>query len=245
MEKLPTHGGSLRIFAAHAGPPGLEDSALAARGARAGERGGTRGSCHLSALRRTGRELPPLAAGVSRRAPSAKARRGGLWRRGQGQYAAQFLRRDAGRHLAWSRTAIRTSRAKLLPGTHIPVVSPEELMRARPDYVLILPWNLQEEIRRQLREISAWGGRFVTPVPLVRIHDAAASRDDLHRIAACRRLSWSILSAPPMSAAFLPASYCARGIRGARVWRPTCDNAACHTTPQGHAARHALSGGAA
>jgi hypothetical protein len=58
---------------------------------------------------------------------------------------------------------------KLLPGTHIPVVSPEELMRARPDYVLILPWNLQDEIRRQLQGIADWGGRFVTPVPLVRV----------------------------------------------------------------------------
>jgi hypothetical protein len=37
--------------------------------------------------------------------------------------------------------------------------------------VLILPWNLQQEIRQQLREIETWGGRFVTPVPVVRIHD--------------------------------------------------------------------------
>jgi hypothetical protein len=49
------------------------------------------------------------------------------------------------------------------------VVSPEELLRGRPDYVLILPWNLQEEIRRQLQDITAWGGKFVTPVPLVRV----------------------------------------------------------------------------
>jgi hypothetical protein len=49
-------------------------------------------------------------------------------------------------------------------------VSPEELMSRRPDYVLILPWNLQREIMRQLDGIRAWGGRFVTPVPLIRIH---------------------------------------------------------------------------
>jgi hypothetical protein len=59
--------------------------------------------------------------------------------------------------------------SKFLPGTHIPVVSPEELMRARPDYVLILPWNLREEIRQQLAGIKAWGGRFVTPIPVARI----------------------------------------------------------------------------
>ena len=58
---------------------------------------------------------------------------------------------------------------KLLPGTHIPVVSPDELLRAKPDFVLILPWNLKDEIRVQLREIAAWGGKFVTPVPLVQI----------------------------------------------------------------------------
>jgi hypothetical protein len=59
--------------------------------------------------------------------------------------------------------------SKLLPGSHIPVVSPDELMKAAPDYVLVLPWNLQEEIRRQLDGIRAWGGRFVIPVPVVRI----------------------------------------------------------------------------
>jgi hypothetical protein len=61
--------------------------------------------------------------------------------------------------------------AKLLPGSHIPVVSPEELTRSKPDYVLILPWNLQAEIRRQLAGIKAWGGRFVTPVPTVHCYE--------------------------------------------------------------------------
>ena len=42
-------------------------------------------------------------------------------------------------------------------------------MSGRPDFVLILPWNLQDEIRRQLAEVTTWGGRFVTPVPLVRV----------------------------------------------------------------------------
>ena len=59
--------------------------------------------------------------------------------------------------------------SKFLPGTHLPVVTPEDLMRARPDYVLILPWNLQGEIRRQLKGIAEWGGRFVVPVPTATI----------------------------------------------------------------------------
>jgi hypothetical protein len=60
--------------------------------------------------------------------------------------------------------------SKLLPGSHIPVVSPDELMLSKPDYVLILPWNLKAEIMRQLAAISAWGGRFVTAVPTVQCY---------------------------------------------------------------------------
>jgi hypothetical protein len=61
--------------------------------------------------------------------------------------------------------------SKLLPGSHIPVVSPDELARHKPDYVLILPWNLKTEIMRQLDGIRAWGGRFVTAVPTVHCYE--------------------------------------------------------------------------
>lgn len=60
---------------------------------------------------------------------------------------------------------------KLLPGSHIPIVTPEALMAAKPDYVLILPWNLSEEIMHQLRDVRLWGGKFVTPVPVATVHD--------------------------------------------------------------------------
>jgi SAM-dependent methyltransferase len=54
---------------------------------------------------------------------------------------------------------------RFLPGSHIPVVSPETLLADRPDDVLILPWNLRDEITRQLDEIHSYGGRFVIPIP--------------------------------------------------------------------------------
>jgi SAM-dependent methyltransferase len=54
---------------------------------------------------------------------------------------------------------------KYLPGSHIPVVSEDKLRESRPDYVLILPWNLKQEIAAQLSYVSGWGGRFVTAVP--------------------------------------------------------------------------------
>ena len=53
----------------------------------------------------------------------------------------------------------------LLPGSRIPVVSPDAILSMKPDYVFILPWNLKDEIADQLSSIRAWGGRFVTAIP--------------------------------------------------------------------------------
>jgi SAM-dependent methyltransferase len=53
----------------------------------------------------------------------------------------------------------------LLPGTRIPVFAPERLLAERPDYVLILPWNIKDEVKEQMREVREWGGRFVVAVP--------------------------------------------------------------------------------
>jgi hypothetical protein len=59
---------------------------------------------------------------------------------------------------------------KFLPGTHIPILPPEKLWEAKPDYVLILPWNLKTEIMNQLAGIREWGGRFVVPIPEVTVY---------------------------------------------------------------------------
>lgn len=58
---------------------------------------------------------------------------------------------------------------KFLPASHIPVVDEQQLKEARPDYVLILPWNLKEEICTQLSYIREWGGKFVIPIPELRV----------------------------------------------------------------------------
>ena len=54
---------------------------------------------------------------------------------------------------------------KFLPGTHIPIYAPEHLAETRPDYILVLPWNLKDEISRQLEYVQSWGGRLVFPIP--------------------------------------------------------------------------------
>ncbi|MDR3466446.1 MAG: class I SAM-dependent methyltransferase [Xanthobacteraceae bacterium] len=65
----------------------------------------------------------------------------------------------------------------LLPGTRIPVLAPDEIWRRRPDYVLILPWNLREEITAQLAAIGEWGGRFIIPIPTPVVLDSRGIAD--------------------------------------------------------------------
>ena len=58
---------------------------------------------------------------------------------------------------------------RYLPGSRIPIRAPEAIDEVRPDYVLILPWNLRDEITLQLAAIRDWGGRFVVPIPALEI----------------------------------------------------------------------------
>ena len=58
---------------------------------------------------------------------------------------------------------------KFLPGTHIPIRHPDAIAADRPDFVLVLPWNLRKEITAQLAYISEWGGRLVLPIPSLEV----------------------------------------------------------------------------
>ena len=58
---------------------------------------------------------------------------------------------------------------RFLPGTHIPVHAPERVFNARPDYLLILPWNIKDEIIEKMSGIREWGGKFVVPIPSVEV----------------------------------------------------------------------------
>ena len=64
----------------------------------------------------------------------------------------------------------------LLPGTRIPILAPEEIEKRRPDYVLILPWNLRDEIVAQINQFPNWAGRFIIPVPEPLILDSCGKR---------------------------------------------------------------------
>src|SRR6266850_2329735 len=169
VETLPTHGGSLRIFAAHSNRTDLEDSASLRR-VRAQE--SAAGLADLGTYLRFAERVENCRRSLL--AFLAEAKREGKTVAGYGAAAkGNTLLNYCGVTPAdISQVADRNphKQSKFLPGTHIPVVSPEALLQARPDYVLILPWNLQDEIRQQLQGITRWGGRFVTPVPVVRIY---------------------------------------------------------------------------
>ncbi len=168
VEKLPTHGGSLRIFASHAGRAGIPDGDVL-RTVRGEETAAglpeldtyLRFSERVEACRRA---LLDFLATAKRDGKTVAAY--GAAAKGNTLLNFCGLTQE---DIAMVGDRNPHKQAKFLPGSHIPVVSPEELLRGRPDYVLILPWNLQDEIRRQLQGIAAWGGKFVTPVPLVRV----------------------------------------------------------------------------
>jgi hypothetical protein len=64
-----------------------------------------------------------------------------------------------------------SKQGRYLPGVRIPILPPEAVLDAKPDFVLILPWNLKAEIQAQMAHIRSWGGRFIVPVPKATIED--------------------------------------------------------------------------
>jgi SAM-dependent methyltransferase len=167
-EELPTHGGSLRIYATHARRAAPADSAslqaLRAREAAAGLGAAAtyrRFADSVEACRRSLRDFFTRAQRESKRVAAYGAA-------AKGNTLLNFCGATS-RDVALVADRNPHKQGKYLPGTHIPVVSPEALLQFRPDYVLILPWNLEQEIRRQLADVRAWGGRFLTAIPQVAV----------------------------------------------------------------------------
>ena len=65
--------------------------------------------------------------------------------------------------------AAPSKQGKFMPGSHIPILAPEELARRKPDWVIILPWNIAEEVVSQQQQVLSWGGKFVISVPELKV----------------------------------------------------------------------------
>ena len=170
VEELPTHGGSLRIYARHAE---CEEHAVAPRVAELRERERAAGLRTLDYYRRFGERVAETKRKLLAFLIEAKAagkRVVGYGAPGKGNTLLNYcgIRSD---FLDYTVDRSPHKQGNYLPGTRIPIRAPEEIRATRPDYVLILPWNLKDEIVRQMGFIREWGGRFVVPIPEVRVLD--------------------------------------------------------------------------
>lgn len=167
VEELPSHGGSLRIFAQHRGGPRERTEridALAARERDLGYEGLEVYGSFTRQVERSKRRLLEFLIGARDEGKRVVA----YGAPGKGNTLLNYcgIRTDLV-DFAVDRNPYKHGR--FTPGTHIPIHPPEKLMEARPDYVLILPWNLRKEITTQLAGIREWGGRFVVPIPEVEV----------------------------------------------------------------------------
>jgi SAM-dependent methyltransferase len=167
VEKLPTHGGSLRVWAQHAAhrrPVEARVAALLAEEDAAGMRGG---EFYVGLQARADRIKHDLLEFLvaQKRAGRAVAAYGAA-AKGCTLLNYAGVRPDL---LPFVVDASPHKQGRFLPGSRIPVLAPEALREHCPDFVLILPWNLREEIAADQAAVRGWGGRFVTAVPELRI----------------------------------------------------------------------------
>ena len=163
VEELATHGGSLRIFAQHAGGPQAEQPGLLAVRAKEHDAG----LDELATYRAFAAQVDQTKRTLLRFLIDAREQ--GLRVAGYGAPAkGNTLLNYCGVRTDLIEFTVDASPHKQdtwLPGTRIPVYAPDKLREAKPDIVLILPWNLKEEIMAAHGYISAWGGRFAVPIP--------------------------------------------------------------------------------
>ena len=168
VEELPTHGGSIRIFGCH------DTDATKPVSARVGEmivRERERGIQKLSTYAHFAEQVKETKRALLEFLIDAK-RAGkkivGYGAPGKGNTLLNYcgIRRD---FLDFTVDRSPHKQGRYTPGTHIPILDPGALRDAKPDFILILPWNLKDEIVQQHSYVAEWGGRFVVPIPTVSV----------------------------------------------------------------------------
>lgn len=168
VEELPTHGGSLRIYARHEGdltkPISEKALDLRKRELAAGfDRIETYTDFSDQVIETKRKVLEFLID--ARRAGKTIA---GYGAPGKGNTLLNYcgIRTD---FLEYTVDRNPYKQGKFLPGTHIPIFQPDKIAETKPDYLFILPWNLKDEIIKQNAFIREWGGKFVVPIPEVKV----------------------------------------------------------------------------
>jgi len=166
IEELPAHGGSLRIYVCRSGDRSVGSRVTELR-AREEAAGFNRLDHYLSfgeRVKETKRRILDFLI---------KAKREGKSIAGYGAPAkANTLLNYCGIRMDFIDYTVDRSphkQGQFMPGTRIPIYSPERIRVTRPDYLFVLPWNLKDEIMEQMAYIRDWGGRFVIPIPDVEV----------------------------------------------------------------------------
>jgi len=166
--ELPTHGGSLRVLACNAD---CAEHAMTARGSIVLDAERAAGLTSMAAYEAFSRQVHETKRKLLEfliREKRAGKRIVGYGAPAKGNTLLNYcgIRED---FVDFTVDRNPLKQGKLLPGTRIPVRKPEALAEARPDFVLILPWNIQAEIVEQLSFVREWGGQFIVPIPEVRV----------------------------------------------------------------------------
>ncbi|MFN2598989.1 MAG: class I SAM-dependent methyltransferase [Pyrinomonadaceae bacterium] len=166
VERIPIHGGSLRVRVARAGAADADES-VGALLAEEGEWGVGEIGFYRDFAARVGRmrdELRGLLSDLKRRGKRLAA----YGAAAKGSTLLNYFR--VGREtLDFVADRSTYKQGRFMPGVRVPVVAPERLVEEMPDYVLLLTWNFADEILAQQAEYRRRGGRFIIPVPEVRV----------------------------------------------------------------------------
>jgi len=168
IQELPTHGGSLRIFACHAGdqshPTLPAVAACIAREKQAGLHEVETYAAFAEQVRTTKCKLLSFLIEAKRRGKSVV----GYGAPGKGNTLLNYcgIRTD---FLDYTVDRNPYKHGRFLPGTHIPIFPPDHIAETKPDYILVLPWNLIDEICAQLAYTREWGAQLVVPIPEVAV----------------------------------------------------------------------------
>ena len=168
VEELPSHGGSLRIYAKHESNDKLSISdRLLALKQREREAGLEEINTYLNFSKKVVASKQKLLSFLIDVKNTGKTIVGyGAPAKGNTLLNYCGIRTD---FVDYTCDRSPHKQGKFLPGTHIPIYSPDKIAETQPDYVLVLPWNLKEEITEQLSYIRDWGGKFVITVPEVEV----------------------------------------------------------------------------
>lgn len=168
VEELPTHGGSLRIYAKHQADTSKE---ISKRVQDLKNKEIKAGLDQLKTYQQFQEKAVKVKKGLLKFLEDAKAQGKtvvGYGAPAKGNTLLNYC--GVGKDLIKYTVDLSPHKqGRFLPGTHIPIDSPEAIARTKPDYLLILPWNLKEEIMQQMASIRAWNGKFVIPIPEVEV----------------------------------------------------------------------------